>query len=70
MLALCCHSKSNLKLNSASSNLVFKSMVAAKESYSTEKFSAWMLLTGTFLDDESYNLVVGLLIGKKLDDRI
>jgi hypothetical protein len=68
ILALCYHNKSNLELNSASSNLVLKSMVTTKESYSTEKFSAWMLLTGTFSDDESYNLVVGLLIGQKLDD--
>jgi hypothetical protein len=67
-LVLCCHSKPNLQLNSASSNLVVKSMVAAKECYNTKKLSAWTLLTGTFPDKESYILVVGLLIGQKLVD--
>jgi hypothetical protein len=52
----------------SNAGFVLKSMVTTKESYSTKKFSAWMLLTGTFSDDESYNLVVGLLIGQKLDD--
>ncbi|KAL6656909.1 hypothetical protein ACP70R_004689 [Stipagrostis hirtigluma subsp. patula] len=48
--------------NTASHNLVLKSMVAAQESEGAEKLIERMLQTGTSPDDESYNLVVGLLL--------
>ncbi|XP_062187451.1 pentatricopeptide repeat-containing protein At1g26460, mitochondrial-like [Phragmites australis] len=48
--------------NTASHNLVLKSMVAAQEAEGAEKLIERMLQTGTLPDDESYNLVVGLLI--------
>lgn len=54
--------------NTASYNLVLKSMVAAQESEGAEKLVERMLQTGTLPDDESYNLVVGLLIRQNLVD--
>ncbi|KAJ1291744.1 hypothetical protein BS78_02G339700 [Paspalum vaginatum] len=54
--------------NTASYNLVLKSMVAAQETEGSEKLLERMLQTGTLPDDESYNLVVGLLIRQNLVD--
>ncbi|CAL5061793.1 unnamed protein product [Urochloa decumbens] len=48
--------------NTASYNLVLKSMVTALEVASAEKLVERMLQTGTVPDDETYNLIVGLLI--------
>ncbi|XP_052162011.1 pentatricopeptide repeat-containing protein At1g26460, mitochondrial [Oryza glaberrima] len=48
--------------NTASHNLILKSMVQAQEADGAEKLIERMLQTGTQPDDESYNLVVNLLI--------
>uniref|UniRef100_A0A804UES8 Pentatricopeptide repeat-containing protein n=1 Tax=Zea mays TaxID=4577 RepID=A0A804UES8_MAIZE len=69
MLDLADHMREfELEPNSASYNLVLKSMVADKESYGAEKLIERMLQTGTVPDEESYNLVVGLLIRQNLVD--
>ncbi|CAN6225963.1 unnamed protein product [Urochloa humidicola] len=48
--------------NTASYNLVLKSMVTALEVLSAERLVERMLQTGVVPDDETYNLIVGLLI--------
>ncbi|CAD6217355.1 unnamed protein product [Miscanthus lutarioriparius] len=69
MLDLADHMREfELEPNTASYNLVLKSMVAGQESEGAEKLIERMLQTGTFPDDESYNLVVGLLIRQNLVD--
>ncbi|KAL6856236.1 hypothetical protein ACP4OV_019038 [Aristida adscensionis] len=63
MLDLADHMREfGLEPNTASHNLVLKSMVAAQEIEGAEKLFERMLQTGTSPDDESYNLVVGQLI--------
>ncbi|CAN6184297.1 unnamed protein product [Urochloa humidicola] len=48
--------------NTASYNLVLKSMVTALEVSGAERLVERMLQTGVVPDDETYNLIVGLLI--------
>ncbi|KAJ6815447.1 putative disease resistance proteinisoform X1 [Iris pallida] len=48
--------------NTASYNLVLKSMYQARESEAAAKLLDRMVQTGTLPDDESYNLVTGLLL--------
>ncbi|TVU38102.1 hypothetical protein EJB05_11456 [Eragrostis curvula] len=63
MLDLADHMREfDIEPNTASHNLVLKSMVGAQEADGAEKLLERMLQTGTLPDDESYNLVVGLLI--------
>ncbi|TKW35629.2 hypothetical protein SEVIR_2G389500v4 [Setaria viridis] len=54
--------------NTASYNLVLKSMVTALEAEGAEKLVERMLQTGTVPDDETYNLVISLLIRQNLFD--
>ncbi|PUZ72799.1 hypothetical protein GQ55_2G424300 [Panicum hallii var. hallii] len=69
MLDLADHMREfEIEPNTASYNLVLKSMVTAQEAEGAEKLVERMLQTGTVPDDESYNLVVGLLIRQNLFD--
>lgn len=56
--------------NTASYNLVLKAMHQADESEAAEKLIERMIQTGITPDDESYNLVIGLLISKNLDSAL
>jgi len=69
MLDLADHMREfEIEPNTASYNLVLKSMVTAQEAKGAEQLVERMLRTGTVPDDESYNLVVGLLIRQNLFD--
>nr|CAB3454857.1 unnamed protein product [Digitaria exilis] len=69
MLDLADHMREfELEPNTASYNLVIKSMVTALEAEGAEKLLERMLQTGTVPDDESYNLVIDLLIRQNLFD--
>nr|UPT48546.1 pentatricopeptide repeat protein AaPPR275 [Agave angustifolia] len=56
--------------NTASYNLVLKAMNQAQESEAAEKLIERMIQTGITPDDESYNLVIGLLILTNLDSAL
>lgn len=56
--------------NTGSYNLVLKAMHKADESEAAEKLIERMIQSGITPDDESYNLVIGLLISKDLDSAL
>ncbi|CAN6199693.1 unnamed protein product [Urochloa humidicola] len=63
MLGLADHMREfEVEPNTASYNLVLKSMVTALEVEGAERVVDRMLQTGVVPDDETYNLIVGLLI--------